>query len=139
MNSLIEKFPKFFNWTKEVREENPNEPLYPIEFGIECGKGWYWLLDNLLETISNYIENNYSKLSCPIKIVQIKEKFGGLRFYYDGGDDMIRGMVLFAEDLSYKICETCGSTKEVFHTSGWIKTICKKCYEANKKSTKSSE
>lgn len=131
MNNLIKKYPEFFEWVKEYREESPKGPLFPIELGIECGKGWYWLLDNLLDSISTYIKNN-PQLDIPlVKIVQIKEKFGGLRFYYEGGDDMIHGMVWFAEDLSYKICETCGSTEEVSQTGGWIKTICKKCLESN--------
>ena len=31
---------------------------------------------------------------------QVKEKFGTLRFYYDGGDDEISGMVRMAEAMS---------------------------------------
>lgn len=56
--------------------------------------------------------------------IQVKEKFGGLRFYYNGGDDYIRGLVSMAESMSYVTCETCGnpgkSTK-----GGWIQTLCK--------------
>jgi hypothetical protein len=33
-------------------------------------------------------------------IYQVKEKFGKLRFYYEGGDDVVRGLVLMAEVLS---------------------------------------
>lgn len=55
--------------------------------------------------------------------IQVKEKFGGLRFYYMGGDDYIRGLEAMAESMSYRTCEVCGapgsSTSE-----GWIRTLC---------------
>ena len=50
-----------------------------------------------------------------------------LRFYINSADDTIYGMVWLAENMSYNICETCGSTTDIIHTKGWIKTICKKC------------
>ena len=37
-----------------------------------------------------------------VKIAQIKTKFGGLRFYIDGGDEQIYGMIQFAEYLCEK-------------------------------------
>lgn len=131
MNDLIKKYPHFFEWVKEYREENPEGPIEPMEFGIECGKGWYWLLDNLMSEITTYLKDNEHRDIPLVRVTQIKEKFGGLRFYYDGGDDYVHGMVWLAEGLSYKICETCGSTEEVSQTGGWIKTICKKCLESN--------
>ena len=70
----------------------------------------------------------------PVNVTQIKEKFGGLCFYYNGGDDVIHGMVWLAESMSYKICETCGTTENVHQTKGWIYTICDKC--ENKKKNK---
>lgn len=70
------------------------------------------------------------------QITQIKEKFGGLRFYYDGGDRDIFGMTRLAESLSYAICETCGSTKDVGRTQGWYYTICKPCYDKDDRANK---
>lgn len=61
--------------------------------------------------------------------VQVKEKFGGLRFYYSGGDDYIRGVVDMAENMSYKICEDCGSPGKTRNMSGWIKTLCTKHHQ----------
>lgn len=57
---------------------------------------------------------------------QIKEKFGGLRFYYSGGDAITDGMVNMAENLSYKTCETCGSPGELVTEGGWYYTACEK-------------
>lgn len=58
-----------------------------------------------------------------INIVQIKEKFGGLRFYYDGGDAEISGMVSMAETWASHSCETCGDRGEQ-RSGGWIRTLC---------------
>jgi hypothetical protein len=54
---------------------------------------------------------------------QVKEKFGGLRFYYTGGDDKIRGMVFMAESMSYKICEVTGNRGFLHQKMGWFKTL----------------
>lgn len=54
-----------------------------------------------------------------------------LRFYYDGGDEKIDGMVWLAEHMSYYICEDCGSTKNIGQTKGWITTLCEDCSKNN--------
>lgn len=54
---------------------------------------------------------------------QVKEKFGGLRFYYDGGDDIVSGMVRMAESMSYRTCEECGAPG-MSNSYGWISTLC---------------
>jgi hypothetical protein len=56
---------------------------------------------------------------------QIKEKFGTLRFYYDGGDDYVDGIVRMAESMSSVTCETCGNPGTQTY-GGWIKTLCDK-------------
>lgn len=58
--------------------------------------------------------------------VQVKQKFGGLRFYCVGGNTEIRAMIHFAESLSEKICEECGSPGSQ-NDSGYIRTLCCAC------------
>lgn len=58
-----------------------------------------------------------------VKIEQIKEKFGGLRFYYSGGDQQIAGMVHFAEYLCNKTCEVTGNPGVLCVRGGWYKTL----------------
>ena len=55
--------------------------------------------------------------------IQVKEKFGGLRFYYSGGDDYIDGVVAMAESMSYRTCEVCGAPGTSTE-GGWIRTLC---------------
>lgn len=115
---LVEKYPKIF----ADRYKSMMETC--MCWGFECMDGWYDLIDNLCEEIQNYIDLN----DVPQFVAsQVKEKFGGLRFYGDGGDDRIEGMISLAESLSYKICEKCGSIEDVSQTKGWITTLCRAC------------
>ena len=59
--------------------------------------------------------------------MQIKEKFGGLRFYVDSATDKIYNMIDEAEKKSYTICEVCGKSGKEYHIKGWTMTLCKKC------------
>lgn len=58
-------------------------------------------------------------------IQQVKEKFGGLRFYMDGGTPEMRNYVRFAESMSMHTCECCGASGEP-RNNGWVKTLCEK-------------
>ena len=62
------------------------------------------------------------------KAAQVKEKFGGLRFYMTVGIDKIFNLVEEAEALSYKTCEECGKPGEE-RGGGWIHTLCNNCHE----------
>lgn len=62
--------------------------------------------------------------------VQVKEKFGTLRFYYDGGDDYIDGAVAMAEMMSSVTCEVCGKPGKSNDT-GWIRTVCEEHKKEN--------
>jgi len=54
---------------------------------------------------------------------QVKDKFGALRFYYNGGDDYISGMVTLAENLSQRTCDICGAPGQE-REGPWIVTRC---------------
>ena len=57
---------------------------------------------------------------------QVKEKFGGLRFYVDRATKEHHEVIDFAERMSYHICEECGSMKDVqTWEMGWLTTLCK--------------
>lgn len=63
------------------------------------------------------------------EILQVKEKFGGLRFYTSGSNDFFNGMVAMAEAASYRICEQCGKPGKP-RSGGWILTLCDDCEKA---------
>jgi hypothetical protein len=58
-------------------------------------------------------------------ILQVKEKFGSLRFYISGSNDKIRNYINFAEEMSMRTCECCGASGEP-RNDGWVKTLCEK-------------
>lgn len=97
----------------------------------ECPEGWQNMFYDLLYAIKPILEICGGTL----QIRQVKEKFGGLRFYYelsncdDKATQEIRNLVNYAEDLSYKICLHCGKPVK-YRTTGWITYICEEC--ANK-------
>ena len=108
----------------------------PFEcFGIECGEGWKELYQPIINFIDNYNKEHEGTDSF-LEILQIKEKFGGLRFYWGGENvdketrDKITEMINDAENESYKICEECGTRENVGITvDGWYTTLCKNCVE----------
>jgi len=95
------------------------EQLMP--FWFECGDGWFTIVDRLCNSITHEIKHNKEQLdykkergetvtdeeyeAIKVTVVQIKEKYGGLRFYTYNSNDYIRGMIDFAESMSYKTCE----------------------------------
>ena len=99
----------------------------PIElFGIECGEGWECLYGPIIEWIENYNSNKPKEEQ--IEIHQIKEKFGGLRFYCNFYTDELIEIIRNAEKESFRTCEFCGTKENVGHTvSGWYTTCCEKC------------
>lgn len=115
---LFERYPKIFN------QKDQSIKRTAMCLGIDCDDGWYMLIDKLCKCIQFHVDKN----SHPqLEAVQVKEKFGGLRFYTNNADEYLAGHIDFAESMSMEICEICGSTKGVGQTVGWIKTICTKC------------
>lgn len=109
-------------------------------FIFECGNGWAELIDNLCSLIINHEENkeNYNKFLekqgtprvpyTPVQALQVKEKFGGLRFYVSGGDEYVRGLIDAFESQSYVTCETCGNKGKRKNRGYWIVTSCDACF-----------
>lgn len=81
------------------------------------GNGWLGLIKELIEEAI--------KLGWDRQVCQIKEKFGGLRFYINGAPDEVHKLIREAENRSYEICEVCGELGELRQV-GWYKTLCDK-------------
>ena len=100
-----------------------------MAWGIACGDGWYWLIDNLCENLQFQTDKNGDP---QIVAAQVKEKFGGLRFYVNGASERQYAYISFAESLSFRICEECGTMNDIT-TEGisWTLTLCKECRNPN--------
>lgn len=123
-DTLYQKYLHLFNTGVDSRRPFPM-------FGFECGIGWYNILSTLLKLIDHHFKLKYSGVPEGFAITQIKEKFGGLRFYIDGGDDVVYGYIQFAEHVANSTCEFCGSNVAVRKSQGWITTACSSCIDTN--------
>lgn len=116
-------------------------------WGIDCSDGWYTIIDNLCNSIQNHIENENWKIKYKkergelppdapnypqIEATQVKEKFGGLRFYVNHQDDYVSGLIHMAEIMSLDTCEACGNPGKP-NEQGWISTLCDPCREEDRK------
>lgn len=156
MNDELElKLQQDFPFMKQ--DKNEEHGIYK-RWGCECADGWYQLIHDLCQEITD----RYEKDGVPVDLVidQIKEKFAGLRFYYSYEDspcavhafDFIGGasvrlypenkddknkalrrdiadIVSKYEELSFTVCEECGKSGTVRKDLSWILTLCDDCYE----------
>jgi len=111
---LFDKYPQLF------RDVNAPMTCTCMCWGIETGEGWFQLIDQACQKITEVSPNAY--------FTQIKEKYGTLCLYLVG-NDAAHDAAELAEKQSYGICEHCGSTQEVTTEGGWLQTLCKKCRE----------
>jgi hypothetical protein len=88
---------------------------------FECDSGWYQIIKDL---IVDLIELGWNKEIC-----QVKEKFGGLRFYINEGSDEMHARISKAEDLSYETCEVTGKPGQLRTDIGWYTTLCEEEYQ----------
>ena len=86
---------------------------------------WRWYKD-IWRNIKEYIRlrKPLDIDSMQVRAVQVKEKFGGLRFYIVRANDEILGMIQMAEEMSYVTCEECGKPGFLHHKGTWLKTLC---------------
>jgi hypothetical protein len=116
---LCKKYPKIF------AERHLSEMQTCMYWGFSHADGWFNIIDQLCANIQNHIDWKAKNGHVVPQVVaeQVKEKFGTLRFYYRGGDEVIDGMVRMAESMSGVTCEECGAPG-VTGGQGWIKTLC---------------
>ena len=99
-------------------------------FGVECGKGWYPLIEPILQYIQSYNKDRAEEDQ--IVIQQIKEKFGTLHIYISNYPEELAKMVSEAQEASATTCEKCGAPGSL-RNCGWYYTLCDKCFEERMK------
>lgn len=97
---------------------------YPLLIGsmsVECGPGWFPLIDALCNALNNSVLLHGGP---PPHVLQIKEKFGKLRFYARDVNDYQHGLIDMACALSSRICEQCGQPGVLMVSGGYFHTAC---------------
>jgi len=87
---------------------------------LDVGEGWYELVFKLDRDLAD-LDPNYT-------IAQVKEKFGGLRFYLDTlspeSITFARALIQEAEVRSMVMCEVCGEPATLRSQNYYIRTVC---------------
>lgn len=108
-NDLITKYPKIF------------KELGTSAYHFSCENGWYLLIDALCHHLT--LNNPHD-----VAALQVKEKFGALRFHVKNSTSEQDALIRFAETLSRHICEECGDMRDVkVYTTGRHQTLCPVC------------
>lgn len=89
---------------------------YTRENGLtSVGAGWAPLVNRVFDKLET-IKGN-------VKIIQVKEKYGGLRIYTDYSNEELDEVIYDAEHESLEICEQCGQPGKLRGKS-WYYTSC---------------
>ena len=111
---LFEKYPRIF--------PGPEQPgAAAIGRAITVGDGWFGLVDVLCEQLQGETDQNGAP---QIVAIQVKEKYGELRFYVGSASERQEAMIEFAEALSARVCEACGAPGSLRSLSGWYAARC---------------
>jgi hypothetical protein len=139
LQQLIQRYPRLFH-SKPPGVESSIEP------------GWYALMDELCAGIDQLLTDEQAK---KFKVLQIKEKFGALRFYFSAGRmrdvhvdivgsegpssfatktkpkssfpmEQVRSLVDAACKKSSVTCKNCGFPG-LLRSDGWLRVLCFPC------------
>jgi hypothetical protein len=123
--TIFDRWPLWFRNKGDIR-------ISLMSWGFTCGDGWYDIIYRLCERIEPLVgalENGFA-----FEIVQVKEKFGGLRVYVDAANEEIYTAIEAASELSIKTCEVCGNPgSHEADATGWWKTLCASCQKTDQR------
>lgn len=88
--------------------------------GCDVGPGWIPLLDDL---VTKLVSLGWDK-----DLHQVKEKFGGLRFYVGETTETMEEAISQAEEKSWGVCSECGKSGQQRDVGR--RTECKECHGA---------
>ena len=92
----------------------------PVYKDLDIYDGWIDLVDDLVTALE--------QTAAPFpEIVQIKTKFGGLRFYTETATPEQKFIIDEYEKKSYAVCERCGKSGRGVKIRYWYWTFCPDC------------
>jgi hypothetical protein len=139
---------------------------FPTLFNNDYMNDWGGCMFDLPRGWGEIVRKGCEKLAkldtCRIHVHQVKEKFGGLRFYFheerlppspkylaneegwsspeegwvyslENHERWIEEIVSAMEHASFWVCQDCGTTQNVDTRGGWILTLCESCREIHYK------
>ena len=114
-----------YDWSGEIIEDYDYTSTYLDDIPV----GWKIAFGEMMceEIKQELIRCNYLD---EFRILQAKEKFGGLRIYTNGEpvDCKVQQIIDKYSTLSENICVICGKPDVPITNNGWISPYCKKCF-----------
>jgi hypothetical protein len=124
---LLRRFPQLY------RAKEDASFRAPLQFGFEVYDGWFELIWELSESLEMLAEKEGRREKDWPAVVQVKEKFGGLRYYSLNLSEEMRSLIGRAEEKSFHVCEDCGAPGQTYSADGWLVTRCAFCAAKVKK------
>jgi len=98
-----------------------------LVWGFRCHDGWSGIITELTEEIARIVGGPES--APDLRVVEVKEKFGGLRYYAwclpEAHALGIGKAKKRAYDRSFETCEICGKPGRLVQSSGYWHTACR--------------
>jgi len=113
---LGERWPSWFNVKGDQRETRMAD-------GFAHGDGWFDIVWRLCEDLEPLVAEAEKATGRPFEVLQVKQKFGSLRFYVNHGTDAIRKRIETAQLESLGTCEVCGKPGKR-REGDCIRTVC---------------
>lgn len=110
-----------FSQLYSVRHGDTRGPV--SHFCFETDDGWFRIIHALSARLVEIIEGLPAEERDEYYAVQVKEKFGGLRFYMSMETEEMSRAIQEAEAQSAATCEACGLPGKR-RGRGWVKTLC---------------
>lgn len=84
-----------------------------------------WLPDGWISLVAE-LDAKLAEINPDYTVDQVKEKFGGLRFYFESDveHDRMRAIVAEAEEQSFGLCQRCGKPGKLASRPAWYSTLC---------------
>jgi hypothetical protein len=92
-----------------------------MSLGFDCGDGWFELLYDLSQQLQQY---NLEHPEATVTVVQVKEKFGSLRFYVDQPSLAVEAAIATAALKSLQTCALTGRPGRLHQHNGYYQTLC---------------
>jgi hypothetical protein len=97
-----------------------------VAWGFRCHDGWFDIITELTEEIARIVGG--PERTPDLRVVDVKEKFGGLRYYVRHVPDKhalaIAEAKQRAEERSFETCEVCGRPGRLVQSDGYWHTAC---------------
>ena len=112
---LCQRYPQLF----QHRHAEPQ--TCAMSWGLQCGDGWFDLIDILCESLQQETEHGDAPQAVAM---QVKQKWGRLRFSVESATERQQAMIDLAEALSARLCEQCGKPGKMQSIKGFRTVRC---------------